>query len=114
MNEQVPKTTRDLRGSERRFLEAMQLLGHGRFESVQILKGELVLKPWPATIRSVKFGNAKVSRIIPPTDFELKTSVIELLEHVRSIEAGVIRALEVRGGLPFCMEIDEDKNPAGS
>jgi hypothetical protein len=54
----APRSTRDLRPSERRFLAAMQQLVHGRFESLPIRQGELVLAPWPTTIRSVKFGNA--------------------------------------------------------
>jgi hypothetical protein len=110
VNKQSPESTSDLSSSERRFLEAMQELGHGRFERVRIAAGELVLEPWPATIRSVKFGNANSTRPPTPKDFELKTSLVELFEHVRAVEAGMIRVLEVRGGLPFCMEIEESPN----
>jgi hypothetical protein len=102
-----PLTKSELRPTERRFLEAMQQVGHGRFECLRIVRGELVLDPWPATIRSVKFGNVNANRPSTPSDFELKISLVELFEHVRAIEAGVIRVLEVRGGLPFCMEIEE-------
>jgi hypothetical protein len=99
-------STHDLRPSERRFVNAMQALGYGRFESLRIQRGELVLDPWPTTVRSVKFGTATPNR---PDEmsakFELKHETAQLFEFVRSIDAGEIQVLEVRGGLPFAMEI---------
>ncbi len=37
-------------------------------------------------------------------EFDLKQETAQLFEFVRSVEAGEIRVLEVRGGLPFTME----------
>lgn len=108
MSDKPLKSTHDLRSSERRFLRAMQELGHGRFESVRIDIGELVLDPWPATIRSIKFGNPTPNRpVLESTEFELKCQVAEFFAQVRSIKSGLIRALEVRGGLPFCMDLTD-------
>jgi len=108
MNSQRPKSTVDLRPSERRFLNAIRELGHGRFESLPIRDGELVLDPWPSTLRSVKFGNPTPNRPLSlPADFELKDRIAEFFAYVRTIEAGVIRVLEVRGGLPFCMDVTD-------
>jgi hypothetical protein len=61
-NESSPISTLDLRPSERRFVVAMQQLGYGRFESLQIRCGEFILDPWPTTIRSIKFGNTTPHR----------------------------------------------------
>ena len=84
----------------------MQKLGHCRFESLQVRQGELVLDPWPTTIRSVKFGSSTPKRPSSESDeFELKNQAAEFFAYVRAIEAGVIRVLEVRGGLPFAMEV---------
>ena len=106
MGNASPTSTLDLHPSERRFLTAMQELGYGRFESLRIRRGEFVLEPWPTTIRSVKFGNASSNK---PDDgsgeFELKQQTAQLFEFVRSIDVGEIRILEVRGGLPFAMEV---------
>jgi hypothetical protein len=110
VSDQSAKLTGQLRPSERCFLRAMHELGHGRFESLRILQGELVLDPWPTTIRSVKFGNATPNR--PPSesvDFELKNQAAEFFAYVRTIETGVIQVLEVRGGLPFCMEVAHEE-----
>jgi hypothetical protein len=105
---QFPKSIHDLRPSEGCFFRAMHDLGHGRFESVRIRDGELVLDPWPAPIRSVKFGNATPNRPVSASaDFELKYRVTEFFACVRTIKSGVIRVLEVRGGLPFCMDVTE-------
>ena len=108
-------STHDLHPSERRFVTAMQELGYGRFESLEIHHGEFVLEPWPTTVRSVKFGHPAPSQMGGGSDeFELKKQIAELFAHVRSIRAGMIRVLEVRGGLPFCMEIaDEPDHDAG-
>jgi hypothetical protein len=105
-NECFLKSTSHLRSSERRFLRVMQELGYGRFEFLRIRNGELVLDPRPATIRSVKFGNVTPNR--PPSgsaEFELKNQAAEFFAYVRTIDVGVIRVLEVRGGLPFAMEV---------
>ena len=103
----APASTRDLLPSEHRFVIAMQQIGFGSFESVLIEKGQLVLDPWPTTVRGVKFGSE--DRSVPPTptaEFELKRQVVELLEYVRAVDAGKIRCLEIRHGLPFSMEVE--------
>jgi hypothetical protein len=108
VNRQYPKSTVDLDETERRFLRAMLELGHGRFESLQVRRGELVLDPWPTTIRNVKFGNPTPNRpLTGRSDFELKHQVAEFFALVRTINAALIRLLEVRGGLPFFMEISD-------
>lgn len=108
MSDVFPKSTHDLRPSERQFVDAMRRLGHGRFESLRIQRGELVLEPPPTAVRSVKFGNPTPNRPEHPSSaFDLKQEVAQLFEAVRGVDHGEIRVLEVRGGLPLCMEIAE-------
>ena len=79
LNGESPSSTRDLLPSENRFLAAMQQLGFGRFESLRIASGELVLDPWPTTVRGVKFGSESLT--IPqtvPDNYLLKRQVINL------------------------------------
>ena len=102
-----PASTRDLRPSERAFAAAMSTLGFGRFEYLRIERGELVLDPWPTVVRDVKFGSQDPSAAKTlPDEFELKPQVAELFEYVRAVDAGEIRTLEVKHGLPFSMEIE--------
>jgi hypothetical protein len=76
VNKGETTSTRDLRPSERRFLSAMQRLGHGRFESLRIQRGELVLEPPPTAVRSVKFGTPTSNMPEhPSSDFDLKQEV---------------------------------------
>jgi hypothetical protein len=111
MNSQPPTSTRELRPSELRFLHAMQELGYGRFESLQIRLGELVLDPWPTTISTVKFGNPSPNRPLGgSSDFTLKSEVAEFFGHVRGTVSGEIQVLEVHGGLLFRMEIAEQNH----
>ena len=100
-----PVTTQDLLPSELAFVPAMQRLGFGRFEFLRIDNGELVLEPWPTTVRGVKFGaeDTTTSRTLAD-EFQLKRQVIEFFEYVRTVNAGEIRTLEIRHGLPFSME----------
>jgi hypothetical protein len=100
-------STHDLLPSERAFVVAMQQLGFGRVEGLRIDHGEVVLDPWPTTVRGVKFGSEDAATSRPaPEEFQLKRQVIELLEYVREVEAGEIRMLEIRHGLPFSMEVE--------
>jgi hypothetical protein len=109
MNHECRISTR-ARSSERRFVTAMQELGDGRFESLRIGCGEFVLNPWPTIVRSVKFGDATPSRPNSQSGaFELKQQSAQLFEFVRSVDAGEIRVLEVRGALPFTMEIANNR-----
>jgi hypothetical protein len=103
----APASTRDLLPSEYRFVTAMQQVGFGSFECVRIESGELVLDPWPKTIRGVKFGSEDRSACpTPPADFQLKRQVVELFEYVREVDEGEIRCLEIRHGIPFSMDVE--------
>jgi hypothetical protein len=101
-----PVTTQDMLPSEATFLAAMQRLGFGRFEYLQIRGGELVLDPWPATVRDVKFAAPASTGKPAEPNSDLRPQVAEFFTYVRDVDAGEIRELEVRHGLPFSMEIE--------
>lgn len=101
-----PTSTRDLLPSERSFVTAMQQLGFGRFKSLRIERGELVLTPWPDSIRNVKFCASGTRLDVPDGEFLLKPQVAELFEYIRDVDAGEIRTLQVKSGLPLSMEIE--------
>jgi hypothetical protein len=56
-------------------------------------------------IRMVKFGAPYVPIELPP-EFQLKEQLADLFEFVRGIASGEIHVLEVRGGLPFSMQVE--------
>jgi len=99
-------TIQDLLPSESTFLAAMQELGFGRFEYLQIRGGELVLDPWPTAIRGIKFATPPNTGKPTEPSSELRPQVTEFFSYVRDVAAGEIRELEVHHGLPFAMEIE--------
>ena len=101
-----PASTRDLRPRERTFLAAMSQLWFGRFEFVRIERGEIVIDPWPTAVRDIKFAAGKQIGKPPEPTSNLGPQVVEFFSHVRDVESGEIRQLEVRHGLPFSMEIE--------
>lgn len=107
MNSGRPATTKDLLPSERALLEMIRALGFGQIEFLRIRDGEPVVEPWPTVVRDLKLG---VDRHEPRTtaepEFELKREAADLFEYTREVEAGEIRTLVVRHGLPHSMEIE--------
>jgi len=101
-----PVTTQDLLPSEATFRAAMQQLGFGRFEYLQIRGGELDLNPWPVAVRDIKFAAAASCARSSDSTSDLRPQIAEFFEYVRDVDAGEIRELQVRHGLPFSMEIE--------
>jgi len=102
----APVTTQDLLPSEAMFTAAMQQLGFGRFEYLQIRGGELVFNPEPVAVRDVKFGSPVTTGKPSAVTSELRPQIAEFFAYVRDVDAGEIREVEVRHGLPFSMEIE--------
>ncbi len=101
-----PVTTQDMLPSEATFVVAMQQLGFGRFEYLQIRGGEVVLNPWPSAVRDVKFASPPNTGKPAEPNSDLRPQIAEFFAYVRDVDAGEIRELEVRHGLPFSMEIE--------
>ena len=70
-------STQDMLPSEATFLAAMQQLGFGRFEYLQIRGGELVLDPWPTAIRDIKFATAPNTGKAAEPNSDLRPQVAE-------------------------------------
>ena len=102
-----PRSTDDLLPSEQRFVAALQQLAFGRLEFLRIQRGELVLDPWPTAVQVLKFGSSESQPAEHSADFELKKPMAEFFEYIRGVDAGEIRRLEIRHGLPFFIEIEQ-------
>ena len=101
-----PVTIQDLLTSEAAFITAMQQLGFGRFEYLQIRAGELVLNPWPSAVRDIKFATPPNTGKPAELNFGLRPQIAEFFAYVRDVDAGEIRELDVRHGLPFSMQVE--------
>ena len=105
------KFFRELTRSEQLWVQAMQRLRFGRYEYLQIRNGEVVLPS--AGVRLVRFGAEDRVPELPSDGFELKRPVAELFAYVRGVNAGEIRCLEIRYGLPISMEVEHRPELAG-
>ena len=107
MNRGRPASTKDLLPSERSLLDAMRVIDFGQIEFLRIRAGEPVLDPWPTVVRNLKFGaDGRDPRPTVNREFVLKQEAADLFEYTRDVEDGEIRALVVRHGLPFSMEVE--------
>jgi hypothetical protein len=106
-SERRPLSHQDLNPGAKLLVTAMERLGFGRFERLQIRDGEPVVVPWPMTVQGLRIGACLAHN--PRTgakEVTLKHQVIELLDYMRNIGAGEILVLEFRHGLPFSMEVE--------
>ena len=113
MNRGRPASTKDLLPSERSLLDAMRVVEFGQIEFLRIRAGEPVLDPWPTVVRNLKFGvDGRDPRPTANREFDLKPEAADLFEYTRDVEDGEIRALVVRHGLPFSMEVELPRRAA--
>jgi hypothetical protein len=108
------KTMRDtwtkasLSAPRRRLLEAMQRLNFGRIEGLEIRSGEPVFQPAPRIIQDIKIGGENGPRPeLTIEDFALKSSVIELFDHLSRIGDGTLESVEVKYGMPFKLVVEQ-------
>jgi len=90
-------------------LELMQRINFGVIEKLAIRGGEPILNPPPRIVRDVKFCSEGDSR--PEShlsDFILKAQVLELFRVFDRRRNGTIHCLEIKHGLPFRMQIEEE------
>jgi hypothetical protein len=102
-----------LSAARQRLVELLGSVHFGRLESLRVHGSEPVFDPPPRVIRTLKIpGNNQPRPQAEATDFALKASVIELLNHLNRIGDGVIDRIEVAHGLPLLLEISEDARAA--
>ncbi len=96
-----------------RLVRLMQRVNFGRIEGLLIVRGEPVFKPAPRTIQAIKLGGDHGPRQEAALrDFRLAAEVIEMIERLAQLGDGRIERLDVRHGLPFFMEIEQEQNVA--
>jgi hypothetical protein len=92
----------------RQLLEMMQRLNFGRIENLRLRAGEPAFEPAPRVIQDIKIGGENGPRKeTARDDFELKSQVLELFEHLTEIGNGSIALLEIKHGLPFRLVIEK-------
>jgi len=101
-------TKGELSGEHRGLLEQMQALNYGRILNIQVRDGTPHFTLMTRIERQVRFGGDNRPR--PECgldDFELKDKVVELFDAIERMGNGLILKLEIKGGLPFDMTVEE-------
>jgi hypothetical protein len=92
----------------------MQSINFGRIEDLQVRAGEPVFSPVPRVIRKLKIGGENGARPeIDHGDFWLKQQTIELFQSIAELGEGEILSIEVKHGLPFAMEVEQQPTSDG-
>jgi hypothetical protein len=101
-------TKASLSAPRRRLLEAMQRLNFGRIEGLAITDGEPVFLPPPRMIQDIKIGGENGPRPeLTIEDFALKSSAIELFNHLSRIGDGTLASIEIKYGMPFKLVVEQ-------
>ena len=103
------QTKLSLSPERRRLVEIMQKIGFGQIQGLQVRSGQPVFAPAPRVVRKIKMGGQNAARSeIARRDFELKKEVRELLGHMSHLRDGIVARIEVKHGLPFSIDIEQD------
>ena len=101
-------TKGELCGEHRNLLEQMQAINYGRILNIQVRDGAPHFTPMTRIERQVRFGGDNRPRPESGLDaFELKNRVVELFDAIERMGDGLILKLEIKGGLPFDMTVEE-------
>lgn len=104
----MPVKKTDLSAGRRRLVDMMQEVNFGRIHQLQVRDGEPAFTPMTRVERQIKFGGENQPRPEATLDdFELKRNVVELFESFERLGNGIIKQLEIKGGLPFGMTVEE-------
>jgi hypothetical protein len=89
-------------------LKTMQNVNFGRILNIEVRDGEPRFTSLTRIERLVRFGGDNQPRPeVTLEDFALKDRVIELFDMLERMGDGLILKLEIKGGLPFDMTVEE-------
>ncbi|MFI4912682.1 MAG: hypothetical protein ACIAQZ_13540 [Sedimentisphaeraceae bacterium JB056] len=106
MTENISK--RELSIEQRKMLDLMSDINFGRIENLKVTGGKPILDQRAVVIRKVKFGGQNGKRSESQlVDFKLKAQVLDFFNNIELISDGIIHCLEIKHGLPFSMDIEQ-------
>ena len=102
-------TKSSLSTPQQRLLETLQKTNYGRIEGLCIRGGQPVFDPLPRIVKDVKLGATDTGARpeLESGDFALKREHVELFEQLRRFGNGTIDCLEIKGGLPFLLTLEQ-------
>lgn len=104
----TPQSLSEMSEEHAFLIRLMQKVNYGRIEGLSVRNGQLVLDTPPRVIREIKFGSENGPRPESAArSFAVKAAVTHLLKHIGALRQATIHSLDVKGGLPFAMKVEE-------
>jgi hypothetical protein len=102
-------TKSSLSSRQKRLLETLQRTNYGRIEGLRVHEGDPTFDPPPRIVKDVKLGfvDTGARPELETGDFALKREHIEMFEQFRRLGNGIVECIEVKGGLPFRLMIEQ-------
>jgi hypothetical protein len=103
------QTKSSLSTPQQRLLETLQKTNYGRIEGLCVRDGQPIFDPRPRIVKDVNLGavDSGARPELESGDFVLKREHVELFEQLRRFGNGTIDRLEIKGGLPFLLTLEQ-------
>jgi hypothetical protein len=103
----------DLTPGRKALVRLCQTLNFGSIENLEVRDSDPVFDPAPVILRDLKLDSDKEPRPeVALGDFIVSNEVERLMTHLDEIKFGTIRHIEVRGGLPRRILLEQALKPA--
>jgi hypothetical protein len=90
-----------------------QTINFGSIENLEVRDSEPVFDPPPVVLRDMKLDSDEGPRPeLALSDFILSNEILRLMSHLTEMRCGIIRGIEVRGGLPRRILLEQVLQPA--
>jgi hypothetical protein len=87
----------------------MQSLNFGCLENIRIERGEAIFDAELRIIKEIKLGGANGPRPeLLQSDFVLRAEAVELFQHLDELGSGRVTLIQIRGGLPCRVVIQQE------
>src|ERR1700733_3387816 len=91
----------ELSGARQTLVRLCQTINHGSIENLAFTHSEPIFDPRPVTMKHVKLDSDDKPRPeIALADFILSDEIIRLVKLLDELRCGILRHVEVRGGIP--------------
>jgi hypothetical protein len=96
-----PLRLSDLSPGRQELVRLCETINFGSIENLEVRDSEPVFDPAPLMLRDLKLDSDEGSRPeLDLVDFVLSNEVLRLARHLDEMKIGTVRRVEVRGGLP--------------
>jgi hypothetical protein len=94
---------------QQRLLETFQRTNYGRIEGLAVRGGQPQFDPPPRIVKDVKLGapDNGTRPELQSGNFGLKREHLELFELLKRVGDGTIECIEIKGGLPFRLMVEQ-------